>query len=591
MSLPQWITPSGTIATITEGNFFTFPLDFNNPLLGTTTVSIVSGSLPNGLSIDSNGVISGTASLVPVPSTHQFVVRLENTAGISDRTFSIEIDEIAPTWGDPNNLGSFPFNSYFSYQFFVLDPGGKKQEFEKISGELPGGLTLDKNGELSGVFKEVSSNITFNFTIRAKLDGDKFEDKTFSLEVTTSGNKPPIWFTPSGLIGEIFGNVPFSFQFIADDPEGGSLNYTASGLPPGFSLTSSGLLQGTLPTGSPQIFSFSISASDTISSVSRTFKLNTNQVISFPIAWTTPSGILGSICEGEVSLFKVSAKSDSRTLFYEVTSGSLPNGLELNPNNGEIWGKVLEQGNEQTYVFEITASNKTESQSRQFSITVEDCLNPSSQEIVVPITGTLRDQYFNLNANPAIAYAYGDWFRQGDSEFGVQEIPEIKIVCNIDNATFDDIYDEIKDLVGGDIIFGEVKSKEVFEDDKHVYDILYRTVYDQQEGSLEEFISPSTGATIKPGSIGNVRNRLIARFGFSGGTGEIVPRYFSDEWFPAVIFAFVKPTLGQAIADEINQNDVDNKELEKVEMKFDRILVKPFADNSFESTFILGFEN
>ena len=100
MSAPLWVTPPGFLGTLSE-----------RITTATTLVavgdnirySIISGNLPTGLYLNtSTAVIQGTPISVPSNIDSVFVVRAENTDGLSDRTFKITVTgPSAPVWSTP----------------------------------------------------------------------------------------------------------------------------------------------------------------------------------------------------------------------------------------------------------------------------------------------------------------------------------------------------------------------------------------------------------------------------------------------------------------------------------------------------------
>jgi hypothetical protein len=123
-----------------------------------------------------------------------------------------------------------------------------------ISGELPGGLRISGNS-IIGTPYDVFDNSDFRFVLRAQnIDG--ITDRTFYMTVT--GPTLPEWETPAGdlpvgIHGNywILDNSPIDFQLSATYqtlPIGHSFSFyippNGGELPPGISLSSSGLLSG-----------------------------------------------------------------------------------------------------------------------------------------------------------------------------------------------------------------------------------------------------------------------------------------------------------------------------------------------------------
>jgi hypothetical protein len=120
-------------------------------------------------------------------------------------------------------------------------------------------------------------------------------------------NDSPIWSTASGSLGSYASSV--SIQLSATDDESNTITYsvTSGSLPSGLSLSSGGLISGTV-TATPATYTFTVSASDGV---------NTAQTRSFSI--TAPAIITG----GELT-------SDSTYYYRTFTgSGSLTTNLSL----------------------------------------------------------------------------------------------------------------------------------------------------------------------------------------------------------------------------------------------------------------------
>lgn len=123
-----------------------------------------------------------------------------------------------------------------------------------ISGNLPRGLRLTNN-RIQGSPVEVKKFTTSRFVIRAS-DSTDIEDRTFSISV--DGEDLPQWVTKEGFLkvglGEayfVLDNAYVSYQLEANDPDvtaGDVLEFyllpNAGELPPGLTLSKSGLLSG-----------------------------------------------------------------------------------------------------------------------------------------------------------------------------------------------------------------------------------------------------------------------------------------------------------------------------------------------------------
>ena len=93
MAQPVWNTNAGSLGTYPSGLLLVSQLSAS-PVLPASSIqyTLLSGSLPSGVSLSEDGLITGTPVLVVADSTSAFTVRAtDNLNNIRDRTFSIRI--------------------------------------------------------------------------------------------------------------------------------------------------------------------------------------------------------------------------------------------------------------------------------------------------------------------------------------------------------------------------------------------------------------------------------------------------------------------------------------------------------------------
>lgn len=170
----RWITPAGSLGILVER----VPVEiiFNvesdaNPV----TFTLLSGSLPRGLRLENNKIV-GSPTEVKKFTTSRFVIRAADTADIEDRTFNISVDgSDIPEWiteegflkvGQGENYFVLD-NAKVDFQLDATDTdliAGDTLEFYLIpnGGQLPPGLTLSKQGKISGFTEPIFSIIKSN---------------------------------------------------------------------------------------------------------------------------------------------------------------------------------------------------------------------------------------------------------------------------------------------------------------------------------------------------------------------------------------------------------------------------------------------
>lgn len=201
-------------------------------------LSLKSGTLPNGVSLDAGNRISGTvpAGIAPGTSYQNLVLQVADSFGrtATSGSFSILL-AAAPTLAYSAN------NNATVNAAYTLAPtvaGGAGPYSYALTGTLPSGLSLSAStGTISGT-PTASQTVTGLVVTGTDAAGATFASNPFSiaafLPVTVSGNPPA---ATQG--------TPYTFTFTAS---GGVAPYTfaSSGtLPAGLSLSSAGVLSGT----------------------------------------------------------------------------------------------------------------------------------------------------------------------------------------------------------------------------------------------------------------------------------------------------------------------------------------------------------
>jgi uncharacterized protein (TIGR03437 family) len=122
--------------------------------------SVLGGGLPNGLSLSSNGTLSGTPKQA---GAFTFTIEVTDNAGLSaSSVFALTISPQGLTITNVSPLPNGIVGSEYPAQIFTATGGTAPYTFQ-ATGTLPGGLTLSA-GEISGI---PTTAATFNFTVTA----------------------------------------------------------------------------------------------------------------------------------------------------------------------------------------------------------------------------------------------------------------------------------------------------------------------------------------------------------------------------------------------------------------------------------------
>ena len=116
----------------------------------TITYSIVSGSLPTGLSIgSSNGYITGSVSGVAVQQ-YTFTVRASTAYGTADRQFKLTVFS-APSGGNITNSGGYTIHTFTSSGTFTNTISNLNVEYLVVAGGGGGGAKRGGGGGAGGM--------------------------------------------------------------------------------------------------------------------------------------------------------------------------------------------------------------------------------------------------------------------------------------------------------------------------------------------------------------------------------------------------------------------------------------------------------
>jgi len=172
MAQPVWTTPAGNIATFAALIPSNFQLQATavSPALS-VTYAIISGVLPNGMTMSNSGYISGTPGIVNENTIFTFVVRAtDNLSNIRDRTFTITISGSAnPHFSTPSGLLLTTNDSVWVELPILYDnPIPDNPIYIRLlQGALPPGLEINGAGLIRGYPEPPFTTVTLPRVITA----------------------------------------------------------------------------------------------------------------------------------------------------------------------------------------------------------------------------------------------------------------------------------------------------------------------------------------------------------------------------------------------------------------------------------------
>jgi len=209
--------------------------------------------LPAGLTMASNGVISGTPTVSGGPFS--YTVTVTDSAG-NKGTVSCSV-----TIGGPPTANCAVINAVQGVAITpvtLVGSGGVGGPYTFSATGLPAGLTLSTSGTISGT---PTVNGTFPYTVTVT---DSAGNKgTVSCSVTVAPPSPPTANCAS--ISAVVGVAISPITVTGSGGAGGPYTFSATGLPAGLTMSSSGTISGT-PTVSG-IFPYTVTVTDSAGNV------------------------------------------------------------------------------------------------------------------------------------------------------------------------------------------------------------------------------------------------------------------------------------------------------------------------------------
>ena len=339
MATPVWTTTAGKIATIDEQVAYSLQLEANTSDSTTITYSVIAGSLPAGMQVTTDGLLTGTPAEVAKRTLYTFVVRATAGTAITDRTFSLDVEGAdTPTFttasgqlqlDDSTSVGLYWVidGSSVNLQMQATDSdteAGQKLVYSVVQGELPPGVTMSSTGLISGIVQLTEDE---RFGIRGGYDGTGDADEfngVYDRTVTTK-------------------SISKNFDFIVRVSDGTSFIEQNN-----------------------SIFVYSADfwrVSNTAITIDKT-EMNGSALTMDLSANRRPvfrtGSDLGTFRHDNALVIKIDVEDFDPTqsdLEYSIQSGSLPAGVAIDINSGELYGQLARQSAvEVTYNFTVRAN-------------------------------------------------------------------------------------------------------------------------------------------------------------------------------------------------------------------------------------------
>ena len=552
---PKWITPPGEIGQWVDGSRLEFQFEAEDvDTFDVLSYSLISGELPPGLTLTSDGFLSGVIQPA-VDST------IPETPGF-DR--------------DNTYFDQYPFD--YTTQ------------------------SIDKNYEFKLGVSDGKETVIREFSIfvysRDNLTADNTNITSDNTNITAdSGKRGPYLENYQLDLGRYRHDNYFAYQFIGRDFDGEDLKYYVVGgsLPGGLILDEdTGWLYGYLPNIglTEQSYTFNLQISKaidpTVTSEIYPITITIYGNIETDVAWITDSN-LGTINNGSISTFYVEAQHKNFKLLYRLKEGEynkLPQGLRLQ-QSGNIVGRVsfktfsLDGG---TTTFDSEHSTRLDSDPTTFDLSYRFVVEAYSSDGSVSVDKEftilvnreydepqniiyckamppredrelINDLLYNRDIIiPEIIY------RDDDPYFGSAKDIIYAHAYGLTVATLDDYFAALeKNHYRKRLILGELKTARALDDNGNVmYEVVYSEIIDDLVNNKGESVSKELNLkypvvdnstvtyTVYPNSLTNMRNQVIDQI---GQQSKILPRWMLSKqengeilgFTPAWVLAYTKP--------------------------------------------------
>ena len=308
---------SGSSASLAENTPGSFSVTANgdNPITYSET-----GALPSGVTLASNGTLSGTPAFGAAGSYPITITATDANANSATQAFTLTVTATAPVFTSGAST-SFAENSAGT---FSVTANGDAPITYSGAGSLPSGVTLASNGTLAGT-PAFGTAGSYPVTLKAIDNNGNATTQSFTLTVTASA--PVFTSSASTSFAENAANS-FSVTANGDAP----ITYSETGaLPSGVTLGSGGTLSGTPAFGAAGSYPITLKATDANANSS-------TQAFTLTVSATGPnitSAATASFTETKSGSFSVTATGDNPITFSET--GALPTGVTL-ASNGTLSG-------------------------------------------------------------------------------------------------------------------------------------------------------------------------------------------------------------------------------------------------------------
>ena len=319
------------------------------------TWTLSSGSLPDGLSMDSSGTISGTPAEY---GAFSLTVTASNSYGSASRLFSI----IIPFSADrapkitASSITEGCTNSPYGCQLTATGTSPLTWSLAEGS-SLPSGLTLTESGYIYGT--HTSADTTAFTVCVTNSAGTDSQDLSLTFSESPSGTRPEVMTEPLNPAAQ---GSAYTCQLMASGTPPFTWTLAKGKLPAGLSMTDSGLITGTPTKAAAAKLAFNVS--NDYGKETRTLTLNI-----YKLPEITSKALKDATVDKK---YTETIKGTGTKPFTWQLEGTLPQGLPLfEADNAKITGTPSAND---TGMVRVTLSNPAGEVSKVFTLKVSAVL-------------------------------------------------------------------------------------------------------------------------------------------------------------------------------------------------------------------------
>ncbi|MCE9566013.1 MAG: putative Ig domain-containing protein [Planctomycetes bacterium] len=335
--------------TSVEGGTVTLPVTAMDANVGTTLTYSAQG-LPDGLAINATtGIIAGTVAFGDAAAAanglYPVMVRVVDNNGAQQVTsFNWTISTVSPiTINQINNQSDNELDVPAPFAVTATDTNQNATLSYAATG-LPAGMSMDSSGNVSGVINYGSAfggpmdDGVYPVTVTVTDSTGASNSTTFTWTVFVekfSLNPIP---TQTNFEGDELNSLPLS---VRNESPNVATTYTATGLPPGLTLSAQGLLEGTIIFGDAKGTSMTYSTTVTATNGTNSAKQTFNWVVNYfnPIRPIENQNSKVDEATGDNIVFVSSNGQGMRIpAGFTLTVTNAPAGLNLNTETSSING-------------------------------------------------------------------------------------------------------------------------------------------------------------------------------------------------------------------------------------------------------------